>query len=1180
MKKFNFILGLLLLWIVGASTAVADDIVEKNYSEDFATKPDLTDPSFSPATGWLHQYGDGVEAANGTVNHASYSWNPDQLFGWGDKTPYFIARTQRFQNKDSQVQWDNDYLISPVIHGASSVYMTYSGWNDSEVRAYIYVMKQEDGKWVPDGDPIITYGNDGTCQNKLTGYYAVECKIPSVDGKRLGFNLSCVKFALFKADAAEMPVRKTLGFTDVVKPSQYADADADGNYTVTVTANVENTGNVDMSTDDDGYSVSLLDGNDNVIKTVALSQTLKPGEKVPVDLSFVRNIADYPNPETLKLREDHGKTVVDLGTYTPSPFGPKPVLSSKLYGKTIESGADINFGKTRDEVYRNLTIANEGGSELNITSIELPDGYSTNLGDGNGVVIDSHTSRDFYVKLDNKTVGAHDGQFVLNAGDATVKYNLKGVVASEDTWSATFESQKIPAGTHCTGDSYNTWSINTYKLYGAASTDNDKVNLGISADDEAMFVTPRLTFADGETLELDVAQNRYVSDANLQKNGVKIYYSADGENDWKLAHEIKGEELSNSFYGTTTLKYGFVPTRFVISDIPDGTWYIGFGSKSAEIDNIVGGILTPEPHDWEMKESDVPAAGEVNSAYTASVTLHNLNPVAEKVGTYRVGLYIDGDLEASTDGIAIPSDEEATITVAYTPHVVGAVKAQLKVESLNNDYSLETTETDVTIGEESSLKEFQAGNVDQRGDYYSKPMNLYYAKGNAEILYPASKLPGLKKGDKIAKLTFRLAAKYDMNDNDVKLWIENTEDEKLADPFTPRSTDEMTKVFDGKIDFISPDGGKQQVYGDYIVINFDQPFVYDGKSLRLRLDRVQSKSNSYVDWETDNTEGLCYVREAYYSTSSLDNYSYYSKKLPVAYFSVAFDPKKVSSNVTDKSGNAIAGAMVTLKSGDVEYYALTGEDGKYTANVVKSSLSYESTVEAPGYKDATDNQVNLDAPAAVKLGLDDIVLDKGDMAFLVASEDVSAEELADPDFSEDGTVYELQSVADNKAQFALATSLMKGHAYLFVSKADDVISEMSELDNSINLADEKTITLDGADIVTYLSRRALAPVDGKKTFRVVEGAFKAVDFDQTEELERLHMNYSSPFEGVLNVATEATELEIVLNDVPSGISTVGADKANAAGDIYTVSGVKVAQKSAKALKSGVYIMNGKKVVVK
>lgn len=1178
MKKINFILSLLLLWMVGAVTAVAD-VVEKNYVETFSTAPNLADPSFSPADGWLHQYGDGVEAANGTVNHASYSWNATQMLGWGDNTPYFLARTQRFQDKDSKVQWDNDYLITPVIHGVSSMYLGYSGYVDSEIRMYVYVMKQENGKWVPDGDPIATFGNDGTCQTRLTSYYPEEFKFPSVDGKRLGFNASCVKFGLFKADAAEMAERKRLTFSDIVKPSQYADADADGNYTITVTANVENTGNVDMTTDDEGYSVSLLDGNDNVIKTVAITQTLKPGDKVAVDLSFKRNIADYPNPETLKLREDHGKTVVDLGSYTPSPFGPKLGLKSKIYGTAIESGADINFGKTRDEVYRNLTISNDGGSVLKITGIDLPEGYSTDLGDENGVVLEAHTSKDFYVKLDNKTVGNHDGQLVFNAGEATTKFNLKGTVASEDTWSATFETKKIPVGTHCTGDTYNTWSINTYKSYCASATANDKVNLGISADDEAMFVTPRLTFADGETLELDVAQNHYVSDANLQKNSVKIYYSADGENDWKLAHEIKGEELSNSFYGSASYKYGFVPTRFVISDIPDGTWYIGFGSKSAEIDNIVGGILTPEPHDWEMKESDVPAAGEVNSAYTASVTLHNLNPVAEKEGTYKVNLYIDGDLEASTDGVAIPSDEEATITVAYTPHKAGAVKAQLKVESLNNDYSLETAETDVTIGEESSLKEFQAGNVDQRGDFYSKPMNMYYAKGNAEILYPASKLPGLKKGDKIAKLTFRLAAKYDMNDNDVKLWIENTEDEKLSDPFTPRSTDEMTKVFDGKLDFISPDGGEQKLYGDYIVINFDQPFVYDGKSLRLRLDRVQSKSNSYVNWETDDTEGLCYVREAYYSTSNLDDYKYYDKKLPVAYFSVAFDPKKVSSNVTDKSGNAIAGAMVTLKSGDVEYYALTGEDGTYTANVVKSSLSYESTVEAPGYKDATDEQVNLDAPAAVKLGLDDIKLEKGDMAFLVASEDVSAEELADPEYA-DGTLYELQSVADNKAQFALATSLMKGHAYLYVAKADEETLEISELDNGINLADETTIAVGDADVVTYLSRRALAPVDGKKTFRVVEGAFKAVDFDQTEELERLHMNYSSPFEGVLNVATEATELEIVLNDVPSGISTVGADKANAAGDIYTVSGVKVAQKSAKALKSGVYIMNGKKVVVK
>ena len=49
MKKINFILSLLLLWIVGATNAGA--VITDNYKEVFDTPIDTSDPEFIPALG-------------------------------------------------------------------------------------------------------------------------------------------------------------------------------------------------------------------------------------------------------------------------------------------------------------------------------------------------------------------------------------------------------------------------------------------------------------------------------------------------------------------------------------------------------------------------------------------------------------------------------------------------------------------------------------------------------------------------------------------------------------------------------------------------------------------------------------------------------------------------------------------------------------------------------------------------------------------------------------------------------------------------------------------------------------------------------------------------------------------------------------------------------------------------
>ena len=79
--------------------------------------------------------------------------------------------------------------------------------------------------------------------------------------------------------------------------------------------------------------------------------------------------------------------------------------------------------------------------------------------------------------------------------------------------------------------------------------------------------------------------------------------------------------------------------------------------------------------------------------------------------------------------------------------------------------------------------------------------------------------------------------------------------------------------------------------------------------------------------------------------------------------------------VTDSETNLpVKGAAVTLRSGEVEYYAVTDVDGSYSVDVIQYSLDYEMTVEAEGYKPAVEAVSFADGDVADK----DVALVKDD----------------------------------------------------------------------------------------------------------------------------------------------------------------------------------------------------------
>lgn len=1159
MKKINFVLTFLLAWLTGA-TAMADNVLMKNYLEMFENQfAETQDPTFTPAAGW-GRYAPGIEINPGEYFHVKYTWaQPTAYFNIdGEQRPSIKIGSQSvYSYVTNRTEEDNDMIITPEITGASSFYVrstSYSGYGTLDV----YVMKEEGGKLVPDGKAILSLG-----EPTISRYGATKFDIPAVEGKHLGIKGNYVQIGYFQAAQASVPAVKKVSLKDPPTVDKWANANAEGNYTIAFDVTVKNSGTLAITGEEENMSVSVVDEAGNVIQTLPIP-AMAAGETKTLSFSYTRAYAQYPDPTAISLRIDLDGTLTPLGTYTPSPATPKVRMTAKNMEDVIANGSDVYFGKSRADVTRMFTIYNDGGSDLSVTGITLPAGYTVNHDFTNPLVVGNHSFNSFEVTMPLADgVGVKEGKLVLN-NEAGVDFslNLKGEIVAETTAYAGFEDNKMPIG-YSSED--NTWTVKPYKsnAWGWYPS-NDKYCVQInSTDGEKKFITPRLTFAEGETLEFEAA---HTYEGAVDK-GLNVYYSADGS-EWTLAKTIAADELS---LDTRSRYYKF--TRFIVSEIPAGTWYVAIGSEALSLDNVCGGTLNPDSHAWVVNGVEFPEKGSVNSNYTAKISLMNNNVVDEKGTTYDVTLY-ENDVEvAKAEGVDIASGATEDITVVYTPHHTGDVTLKLVASANDADYTVEKEAT-ANILEEMALSDVQIGTATTTEKNIAQ---LYYKHSKAEVLLPASKLGELKAGNKIAKMVVRGTSTKEATFAS-KVWIANTTDETLGETWTPASTDDMTLVFDDN--FTTPktySSYQPEETGDLMTIEFNAPFVYDGNGIRLIVQtNYISEYNSNAYFEGDTKENLCYMmytdnedsstKEAKWEYATKNNY-----KTPVVHFYVANDPVVFSGKVTDKSGNAIAAADITLKSDNVEYYATTDDEGNYTADVVKADRAYDVEVEAAGYKNASEPMADIAAAQTTKLALADLTVAAGEKAFVMLPYAISAAELA----ASEAKFYELTEVADNKAVFCLAADVEAYKPYMMVANSD-FAKDMSAYDEAIDLSNERAFAVGEATELGYLSRRFIYTVAGKLTYRLVDGKFTAIDSEAAAEDNSLR--YAAPFEAILEVADQADEIEVVVKDVATGINEVNVDNADA--KVYNIAGVRVSDKGVKGLKSGLYIKNGKKVVVK
>lgn len=441
-----------------------------------------------------------------------------------------------------------------------------------------------------------------------------------------------------------------------------------------------------------------------------------------------------------------------------------------------------------------------------------------------------------------------------------------------------------------------------------------------------------------------------IEDAQVKLVSGNVEYSGvtDGEGEYSI-----GVYQDTKEYTVIAEKEGYFRYEGQIS-FPEGST-----TKDISMDVATG---------FRLVSANVPATAMVNHAYTATVVIEN--GVEKAPGSYTAELYVGGEVVASDNEATLATSKNHTFTFSYTPHADGTHPAYVK---LTSDYgTTQTDEVQLVIAKESAEAIVQVGEVVEVTDD-AGPIESFRRFSRGEMIYTKD-LIGLAEGSKIVSLQFKGYLSSKSTNIALRVWIANESGSELKGSDIAG----MTQIYDGIFDTSQDFGSKNE---PAVLINVAIPdgFVYTGENLRIVAESEGATTGDWLYSYFEATDVMGYAqRKSSDRVSDIDGLEedaeWTETALPVVYLGIV-PSRSVSGVVTDSETNLpVKGAAVTLRSGEVEYYAVTDVDGSYSVDVIQYSLDYEMTVEAEGYKPAVEAVSFADGDVADK----DVALVKDD----------------------------------------------------------------------------------------------------------------------------------------------------------------------------------------------------------
>ena len=1057
MRNFYCSLALIAASTLWAGQARAD--IVQNYTMDFNKSISTTAHDFKVGSGWGHIVEKYTTTDYWQDYYVSYSYSSTD--GRNGSGAIKVGSQTIGDDYSYDVGPVNDLLVTPAITGKASIWVKKSSSGSSSIKFYAVTL--ENGKYKK-GDQI-------TVDVPKLSTDWVQINLPEQNNQYIGIRAENLYIDDFAADKADIVLQKSLLVSKVsYNGKSKVDCDADGNFPMSYEVSITNNGDVDLTEGTEGYSLSVRNYSKNkaVVFTQPLKGNLAVGESTTVTVSGTANCNTYPSNNRYDVYEDLTNTSKYGAWIEPVPY--KPVLTMRNSDGKIDNGTEtFAWGMVSASTDKKFQISNDGAAPLNITKVVVPDGFTTSL--AAPLTIAAHETKDFTVTMTAEKSGIYSGEFkVSGEGVDDFSFNVSGTVLDPAKYYANFNDDQIPAGAYAEDG----WSV---AQRDAASSDNPYLLSNGSQDKDNKFVTPLLKVAEGEKMSVDVARtNYYTGGEGVYLN---VYYSTDRTN-WTLARKITANELSEDRAVNYTYYYSKLKT-FVIDNIPVGNYYIGFGAGYTSIDNIYGFEKVDVAHDLMLTASYMPKTAVVNNVYTATATLLNVNAKDEAADSYTASLYVDGEVVATAPAKAIASGEKAEFSFSYTPHKAGVAEAYIEFKNAADNYTVASEKVLVDVKEEQATGTVTVGNGNTTLN--KTAIDWYDANGSGahmDNLYKPEMLEkyGLKKGAKITSVSYTGTSFNDKTVSDILLTAyvgavdtakfeagKNYESLQKVDVYTGKST----------IDFVD---GKTYT----TTITLPEPIIWDGTSAIRVLTYVKADKYVNVKFNADDSDNNSY----YGSGAPGEASSLSAKPTAVAEFGIQTEPSVIAGNITWKN-KAVAGATVTLTSGDVIYTGASDDKGAYSINVIQNDKKYNLTVSAPGYIDYTENDVDLSKSLNknIVLEVEPVAVTVGEGGNAMFSATCAIDFSLTPEVE----AYVVTDVKGNYTELAQVTAVPAGTGVLLKAKAGNYklapVPEAEAVQKNLLVAVDEDYTIAASDVQNIWS---LATDDkGQACFTSVAG---------------------------------------------------------------------------------------------
>ena len=1038
MRNFYCSLALIAASTLWAGQARAD--IVQNYTMDFNKSISTTAHDFKVGSGWGHIVGKyTTEGWSSEDYYVSYTYSSTD--GRNGSGAIKVGSQTIGDDYNYDVGPVNDLLVTPAITGKASIWVKKtSSWSSSTIKFYAVTL--ENGKYKM-GDQI-----EVEIPKLSTDW--VQVNLPEQNNQYIGIRAENLYIDDFAADNADIELQKSLLVSKVsYKGKDKVDCDADGKFPVEYEVTITNNGDLDLTEGTEGYSLSVRNYSKNkaVVFTQPLKGNLAVGASTTVTVSGTANCNTYPDRNRYDVYEDLTNTSKSGAWIEPVPY--KPVLTMRNDDGKIDNGKEtFAWGMVNASTDKTFKISNDGAAPLNITKVVVPDGFTTSL--AAPLTIAAHETKDFTVTMTAEKSGIYSGEFkVSGEGVDDFSFNVSGTVLDPAKYYANFNDDQIPAGAYAEDG----WSV---AQRDAASSDNPYLLSNGSQDKDNKFVTPLLKVAEGEKMSVDVARtNYYTGGEGVYLN---VYYSADRTN-WTLARKITADELSDS--RAVSYSYYFSKLKsFVIDNIPAGNYYIGFGAGYTSIDNIYGFEKVDVAHDLMLTASKLPATAVVNNAYTATATLLNVNAKDEAADSYTASLYVDGEVVATAPAKAIASGEKAEFLFSYTPHKAGAAEAYIEFKNAADNYTVTSEKVSVDVKEEQATGTVTVGNGNKTSN--KTAIDWYDANSSGahmDNLYKPEMLEkyGLKKGAKITSVSYTGTSSNDKTVSDILLTAYvGAVDTATFEAGKNYESLQKVEVYTGKstIDFVD---GKTYT----TTITLPEPIIWDGTSAIRVLTYVKADKYVNVKFNADDSDNNSY----YGSGAPGEASSLSAKPTAVAEFGIQTEPSVMSGKVTWKN-KAVAGATVTLTSGDVIYTGASDDKGAYSIDVIQNDKKYNLTVSAPGYIDYTENDVDLSKSLNknIVLEVEPVAVTVGEGGNAMFSATCAIDFSLTPEVE----AYVVTDVKGNYTELAQVTAVPAGTGVLLKAKAGNYklapVPETEAVQKNLLVAVDEDYTIAASDV--------------------------------------------------------------------------------------------------------------------